>query len=78
MDSGSNGNVVNLLCLCHPAPNGQKMAIVTSGLGIEVISRHHGTYHTGSLSVRDLLTQLSGTMDGSAIIDFVRETVGSG
>ena len=78
MGSGNNGNVVNLLCLCHPAPKRQKLAVVTPGLGIEVVSRHHGTYHTGSLSIRDILTQLSGTTDGSAIIDFVRETVGSG
>mgnify|MGYP001558544702 FL=1 len=75
MGSGSNG-VVNMLCLCHPASRGQKMAVVTPGLGIEVISRHHATYHTGSLSVRDLLTQLSGTTEGSAIIDFVIEQVG--
>ena len=82
MGSWSNGNVVNLLCLCHPTTEGrnrpQKMAEVTPGLGIEIVSRHRGIYHTGSLSVRDLLTQLSGTTDGSAIIDFVRETVGSG
>ena len=54
------------------------MAVVTPGLGIEVVSRHHGAYHTGSLSVRELLSQISGTTDGSAILTFVQQTVGSG
>ena len=76
MDNRGNGHVVPLLCLCHPVGKGQKMAVVTPGVGIEVVSRHHGTYHTGSLSAVDLLTQLSGTTDGSAIIAFVIEQVG--
>ena len=77
MDKGRDGYVVPLLCLCHPVDKGQKMAVVTPGIGVEVVSRHHGTYHTGSLSVIGLLTQLSGTTDGSAIIAFVIEQVGS-
>ena len=76
MDKGSNGYVLPLFCLCHPVGKGQKMAVVTPGVGVEVISRHHGTYHTGSLSVIGLLTQLSGNTDGSAIIGFVIEQVG--
>lgn len=75
MGSGSNSGAVNMFCVCHGQ---QKMAVVTPGLGIEVVSRHHGAYHTGSLSVRELLSQISGTTDGSAILTFVQQTVGSG
>lgn len=75
MGSGSNSNPVNIFCVCHGQ---QKMAVVTPGRGIEVVSRHHGAYHTGSLSVRELLNQISGTTEGSAIVSFVQELVGSG
>ena len=68
----NNGNHIDMLCRCHGQ---QKMAEVTQGCGIEVVSRHHGTYHVGSLSIRDLLVQLSGTTDGSAIIACVQEWV---
>mgnify|MGYP001583709595 CR=1 FL=1 len=66
-----NGTI-NVLCTCHGQ---QKMAAVRPGVGIEMISRHHGTYHIGSLSVRELLMQISGTTDGSAITEFVRGQV---
>lgn len=72
MGSGSNNHPVSLFCVCHGR---QKMAEVTPGRGVEVVSRHHGTYHTGSLSVRELLVQLSGTTNGSAIVQFVQEQV---
>ena len=75
MGSGSNSHPVNIFCVCHGQ---QKMAQITPGQGIEVVSRHHGAYHTGSLSVRELLHQISGTTDGSAIITFVQQMVGSG
>ena len=74
MDNGTNSKALTVYCVCHGR---QKMAAVTPGIGIEVVSRHHGMYHTGSLSVRELLTHLSGTTDGSAIIDFVRGQVGT-
>ena len=70
MGSGSNSGPVNVYCRCH---GNQRMAVVTVGAGIEVVSRHHGTYHTGSLSAPQLLQQLSGTTNGSAIVQFVRE-----
>ena len=73
MGNGSNSSAVNIFCVCHGQ---QKMAVVTPGQGIEVVSRHHGAYHTGSLSVRELLNQISGTTDGSAIVEFVRRTIG--
>lgn len=72
MGSGSNSNAVNLYCVCHGQ---QRMAVITPGAGIEVVSRHHGTYHTGSMSVPDLLRQISGTADGSAVVEFVREAL---
>lgn len=75
MDKNHRAQAVNIFCLCHGA---QKMAEITPKEGIEVVSRHHGTYHIGSLSVRELLTQLSGTTNGSAIIDFVRTEVAHG
>ena len=68
MGNGTNSQPVNLFCLCHGK---QKMAEIHPAEGIEVVSRHHGTYHVGSLSVHDLLTQLAGTTNGSAIIEFV-------
>ena len=72
MGSGSNSGPVNVYCRCHGS---QRMAVVTPGQGIEVVSRHHGTYHTGSLGVRELLRELSGTTNGSAIVQFVRGIV---
>lgn len=75
MGSGSNSHPVDLFCVCHGK---QKMAEVTPGQGLEIVSRHHGTYHTGSLSVRDLLVQLSGTTNGSAIVQFVQGHMASG
>ena len=72
MGSGQNSGPVNVYCRCH---GNQRMAVITSGEGIEVVSRHHGTYHTGSLSVPELLQRLSGTVNGSAIVQFVREAI---
>ena len=74
MNSGSANHPVNIFCVCHGQ---QKMAVVTPGQGIEVVSRHHGTYHIGSLGVRELLNQISGTTDGSAIVSFVQAHVGT-
>lgn len=73
MGSGSNSGPVNVYCRCH---GNQRMAVVTPHNGIEVVSRHHGTYHTGSLSVPELLQQISGTINGSAIVQFVQEVLG--
>ena len=75
LNFSNNLVITNLLCLCHGQ---QRMAVVTSHEGIEIISRHHGTYHVGSLSARDLIVELAGTVDGSAIIDFVRQQVANG
>lgn len=72
MGSGSNSVPVNIYCRCH---GNQRMAVITAGNGLEVVSRHHGTYHTGSLSVSELLRQISGTTSGSAILQFVKEAV---
>ena len=71
MGSGSNSRTEAIFCVCHGQ---QKMAEVGNE-GLAVVSRHHGTYHTGSLSARDLLVQLSGTVEGSAIVKYVQDVV---
>jgi len=77
--NGTNSKPINLFCnVCSCAhPGHQKLAEITHD-GIEIISRHHGTYHTGSLSIQEILRQVSGTTDGSAVLSFVREVLGNG
>ena len=69
--TGSNSTEANVYCRCH---GGQKIAEIGSA-GVEVISKHHGTYHIGSLSAREVLRRMAGTLEGSAIIQFVRRVI---
>ena len=67
--TGSNSHESNVYCKCHGA---QKVAEVGPE-GVEIVSRHHGTYHVGSLSAREVLSLMAGTVEGSAIIQFVQK-----
>ena len=72
MGTGSNSHEANnIYCLCHGQ---QKVAEIGSG-GIEMVSKHHGTYHVGSLSAKEVVMRLAGTVEGSAIIQFVQKLV---
>lgn len=75
MGSGSHSSEVRLYCQCHPSSMRSNLAMIYPGEGIEVKARHHGTNHVGSLSVAEVLRQLAGTVEGSAIVDFVRRQV---
>lgn len=72
MGSGSNGKPTKMYCDCHGS---QTVALFLPGEGIEVQAKHHGTWHVGSLSAAEVLRRLAGTVDGSAVLDFVREQV---
>lgn len=76
MGSGSVRSSERLFCNC-PEHDGKRetLAKVYPREGIEVVGRHHGTNHIGSMSVPDLLRTLAGTVDGSAIVAFVRQQV---
>ena len=79
MGSGSNSLAVNVYCTCHPDSVRERAKLweIHPGQGVEVSSRHHGTYHNGSMGVRDLLEQIAGTVSGSAILQFVQEAIGT-
>ena len=48
--------------------------IKTQG-GIHVVDKRHGVRHEASVSSREVLERLSGTIGGSAIVDYVRKVV---
>ncbi len=52
----------------------QKMAEV-SGTGLRILSHAHGERHEVVLSPRATLERLAGTVDGSAIVNYVRGMV---
>ena len=74
---GTNSGAVRLLCTC-PEHGGKRETVGKFFVreGLEVKSRHHGTYHIGSISAPDLLRHIAGTVDGSAIVTFVRQQLG--
>ena len=71
--SSSNDNAIDLYCTCiEHGGKRQTLGKMYPLEGIEIKSRHHGTYHMGSIAASELLFILAGTTDGSAVIEFVR------
>ena len=63
-----------VLCGCCPPGRKTKLAEVDAA-GLEIVARSHGTHHTGTVDPPSLLRRISGTTDGSAIVEYVRRLV---
>ena len=62
----------SVMCDCHGT---ERLCDIRPGIGLEVLDGRHGIKHLARVDSREMLERLSGTMDGSAIVDFVRRTV---
>mgnify|MGYP001606923077 CR=1 FL=1 len=74
MDSSATMAPINIMCSCHQT---ERMQVAYPQHGIETIARRHGTYHASSLGVTQLLQIIAGTTEGSAILRFVQQAVGT-
>ena len=65
----------SVMCNCCGT---ERMLDIMPHVGIKVIDGRHGVRHTAEVDSREMLERLSGTINGSAIVDFVRKIVYSG
>lgn len=68
----------NLLCRCRDCQPGQrqKLGLIYEQQGIVLADRRHGTLHRAEVGVKELLMRLAGTIDGSAVVNYVEEVMG--
>lgn len=65
-----------ILCSCCPAGRRQKFGLLPTQEGIVLRDGRHGRTHTVMMRPLELLQRLAGTMDGSAIQQYVAEVTG--
>lgn len=70
MPGGHSGTSV--MCDCHGT---ERLLDIRPGMGIEVKDDRHGCKHVAMVESREVLQRLAGTLDGSAIMEYVRQVV---
>ena len=59
----------SLFCSCHGT---ERLADLAPHQGLHVVDGRHGTRHEVRLSERQILERIAGTVEGSAIVTYVR------
>lgn len=72
MPGGHSGTSV--MCDCHGT---ERLFDIRPGVGIEAMDGRHGQKHIARVDTHEVLQRLAGTVDGSAIMEFVRHVVTS-
>ena len=64
-----------MYCSCHGT---ERLLDLRPREGIQVVDGRHGTRHEATVGPREMLARLAGTVEGSAIVDYVSRVVGHG
>lgn len=62
----------SIYCNCHGT---ERLLDLRPGEGIHVLDGRHGTRHEAIVGPREVLARLAGTVEGSAIVDYVERVV---
>lgn len=65
-------------CSAQEHQHWQRMLDIKPQQGLEIIDARHGERHQAFVKPKEILERLAGTVDGSAIVDYVRKTVYTG
>ena len=69
---GGQHSGTSVYCDCHHT---ERLMDIKPHLGFEIIDDRHGIKHKALVPPREALERLAGTLDGSAIVDYVRRVM---
>ena len=69
---GGQHSGTSVYCDCHQT---ERLMDIKPHIGIEVMDGRHGTAHRALVPPRQALERLAGTLDGSAVMDYVRQVM---